>query len=440
MPDFARYLQRISYLLRQGEPANQVALLLPTDDAWASFSPGNVTVTGAMDHLITSRLMSAILSAGYNIDFIDADAMNRLGFRHPLLVLPPTDRIPLAALRKIKQYVAAGGKAIAVGRAPSLDEEGQALPEISALSSQLFDTGKSTLVAHESDIPDALHKAVDPDFEVEGDNESIGFIRRKLPGADIYFVANTGNHPFSAHARLASKYAFCEQWNIDTGEAIAGIARIGPEDVPLALEPYESAVFACSDNAPHRFSPHGPKEEILDLTKGWKVTFTALGRSLPDQTPTDWTADPATRFYSGEAIYKQDFSLRFLPSGPVFLEVQGGASLTQPSNSKGPGMRAWYDPPIREAAIVFLNGRRVGALWHPPYRLPVSGYLKTGQNHLEIHVYNTAVNAWAALPPRDYSQLTAKYGERFKMQDLDQVKPDPSGLLGTVRLFEQAPQ
>ena len=73
MPDVARYIQRVSYLLRQGEPANQVALLLPTDDAWAAFSPGKVTVTGEMTELISPALMSAILSAGYNVDFTDAD-------------------------------------------------------------------------------------------------------------------------------------------------------------------------------------------------------------------------------------------------------------------------------------------------------------------------------------------------------------------------------
>ena len=48
MPDVARYIERTSFLLRQGQPANQVALLLPTDDAWASFSPGKVSVTAEM--------------------------------------------------------------------------------------------------------------------------------------------------------------------------------------------------------------------------------------------------------------------------------------------------------------------------------------------------------------------------------------------------------
>ena len=60
--------------------------------------------------------------------------------------------------------------------------------------------------------------------------------------------------------------------------------------------------------------------------------------------------------------------------------------------------------------------------------------LEAGTNHIEIHVFNTALNAWSALPPHDYKPLIAKYGDRFQMQDLDKVAPVPSGILGAVRL------
>jgi hypothetical protein len=101
----------------------------------------------------------------------------------------------------------------------------------------------------------------------------------------------------------------------------------------------------------------------------------------------------------------------------------------------GPGMRAYYDPPIREAALVSINGARVGALWHPPYVLDVTKYLKPGRNQIEIQVFNTALNAWSALPPHNYAPLIAKYGDRFQMQDLDKVRPIASGLLGSIHLI-----
>ena len=59
-----------------------------------------------MQSLITPALMSAILSAGYNVDFIDADAINKVGINHQILVLPPTDRIPVETLKKIHAFVA----------------------------------------------------------------------------------------------------------------------------------------------------------------------------------------------------------------------------------------------------------------------------------------------------------------------------------------------
>ena len=44
MPDITRYLQRISYLLRQGKPVADVAVYLPTDDIYARFTPGRISI------------------------------------------------------------------------------------------------------------------------------------------------------------------------------------------------------------------------------------------------------------------------------------------------------------------------------------------------------------------------------------------------------------
>jgi hypothetical protein len=430
MPDVTRYIERTSFLLRQGQPANQVALLLPTDDAWARFSPGKVSVTAEMDQLITPALMSSILSAGYNVDYIDADAVEKAGIHYPVLVIPPTDRIPVETLLAIQRYVARGGKVIAVGRAPSLNENGESAPDLTALSRQIFDQSKSVLVADPSALAGALHQAVPADFKLDGANDDVGFIRRKLPDADIYFVANTANHSVSRQATFATTHKFGQRWDADTGAAVS----ISGPAIALSLAPYESAIFVFSDEPARAIALPQPGAQIADLSAGWKVTFTGIHKTMSAEVPADWTSDPATRFYSGEAVYEREFTLSKVPGGAVFLQAEGGAPVAKPEVTKGPGMRAWYDPPVREAAIVFVNGHRVGSLWHPPYRLAVDGFLKQGQNEVVIKVYNSAMNAWAALPPHDYKPLIAKYGDRFQMQDLDQLKPVPSGLLGTIHL------
>ena len=72
--------------------------------------------------------MSAILSAGYNVDYIDADAINSVGLgTHQILVLPPTDRIPVDTLKKIAAWTKAGGKVIAVGQLPTAGPRRQIL-------------------------------------------------------------------------------------------------------------------------------------------------------------------------------------------------------------------------------------------------------------------------------------------------------------------------
>jgi len=95
---------------------------------------------------------------------------------------------------------------------------------------------------------------------------------------------------------------------------------------------------------------------------------------------------------------------------------------------------------VREAAIVYVNDRRAGSVWCPPYRVDVTGLIKSGENQFRIAVPNLAVNNMAGHPLPDYRDLKKRYGDRFQPQDMDQIKPVTAGLVGSVRLIatEQA--
>ena len=457
MPTVTKYIARMSYLMRQGEPANQVAILLPTDDVWAGFRPAETSITNDMGKFVTRPLMSAILSAGYNIDYIDADAIDKVGLgTHQIVVVPPTDRIPRETMEKLMAYGRAGGKVLFVGRRPSLTPDGKAL--YTENDARVFD-GQPALVPNEAHLAGALHAAVKPDFQINDTaftmKDQIGFVRRKLPNADIYLVVNTANVPMNTTATFATTHKFAEEWDGDTAAAYPAPATAQP----IHLAPYGSRVFVFSDIATETSPVPDPTKQFADLSSDWKVTFTATGKSTTEATPSDWIADPSTKNYSGEAVYSRDFTLPAAPTAPIYLEVDGGKPVAGAPNSPappepqalgpdglpnplvtlpGPRNYAYYDAPVREAALVFINGQAAGALWHPPYRLEVSKLLKPGVNHIEIHVYNTALNAWSALPPHDYAPLIAKYGDRFQMQDLNKVEPISSGLLGQVHLVTEA--
>ena len=456
MPAINSYVQRLSFVLRQGDPANQVALLLPTDDAWVRFSPGKVSVSEAMKDLVSPALVSGILSAGYNLDFIDADTINRLEIHHSVLVLAPSDRIPIETLRRIAAWVESGGRVIAVGRAPSIDADGTSSSEFASLSRRVFTS--ESVVATPDGIEDALHRAAQPDLGLRDPTpfikEHLGFIRRRLPDADIYFIANTSNMPITTRAFLASAFKDAARWDPETGLSTQEMPRESDGSIDLDLAPYESALVVLSDHPAKSRPLPIASTELLDLSRDWSLTFTASGRKVDQHTLTDWTSNPATLHYSGEAVYSRAFVLPPHSNQQVYLQIEGGSALAETTTSihgpvslgtdglpdpkktlPGPGMHATFAPPIREAAIVVINGQTAGALWHPPYRLALAGLLKPGRNHIEIHVYNTALNAWAAQPPHDYGPLIARYGDRFQMQDLDQVAPIASGIIGSVHLL-----
>ena len=97
-------------------------------------------------------------------------------------------------------------------------------------------------------------------------------------------------------------------------------------------------------------------------------------------------------------------------------------------------MQALVEAPVREAAVLHVNGRRAGSVWCPPYRIEITGLLQQGENQIKVEVANLALNAMAGQPLPDYSALKARYGDRFQPQDMNLVEPITAGLIGPIRL------
>jgi hypothetical protein len=451
MPDVMRYLQRVSWLLRQGKPANDIAILLPEDDGQASFTPGHVSVTDEMRRRITPELMSAILDAGYNIDYIDAATIDKLGaIPYPVLIIPPTDRIPLSTYRNIESY-AATGKVIAIEKLPSLGpglKQQDTSAEIATLSGRLFKDAdhKGIFIDSIAGLADALHHALTPDFDAAGQVSNVGFIHRKLSDCDIYFVVNSNNQPADGSIRFRSTRTAVESWDPDGGKVVGAFKLAHGARMTLKLAPYESRVFVLSDQpafadlaANQVESANSNEKTIADLSSDWQVHFADDSASQTLSKLTSWTEIPGKQNYSGEAVYSRSASIIHVPvaGAHIFIDFDPGAAIEDKRRPNASGMLALLDAPIREAGIVFINGQRVGSLWHPPYRIDISKFVHAGENKIEVHVYNTAINLLSGEPPRDYTALRTKYGHRFDPQDMDHLQPITSGLLGSIQLVEQ---
>ena len=148
-----------------------------------------------------------------------------------------------------------------------------------------------------------------------------------------------------------------------------------------------------------------------------------------------WTAEDSTRFYSGEAVYTKDFDLTASDLNNKSLSLDFGPGTPVEETPRQHGTCALLESPVREAAVVFVNGQRSGSVWHPPYTLDITSQLHAGHNHLEVRVANLAINELSGQTLPDYRLLNSRYGQRFIPQDMENLQSLPSGILGAVKLF-----
>ena len=458
MPEVSRYLQRVSFLLRQGKPVNDVALYLPTDDAYAHFAPGQVNLFDTLRQRMDTNVVSQILEAGYGFDFFDDAALAQVGKvekgalvmgvnRYRAVVLPAVESIPLATLRKLAEFARGGGVLLATSRlpdtAPGLTTPDTERAEVRETARRLFESpaSKAGLVTNETQLGSALNARLAPDISLAPAVPQIGFVHRRVGDAEIYFLANTDNLAHNTKAAFPVKGMKASWWDPMTGEvqpAAIEEHNSGTVSVAFRLEPYASRILVFSKHGP----PPAPVMTIprpaLDLSTDWQVTFGEKEAPVKMGTLRSWTDDENTRYYSGAATYEKTFVVpdNLLRAGTrVKLDLGNAKPSPVVPSPRLNSFEAQVNAPVREAAVVTVNGRRAGSVWCPPYSLDVTEYLKPGENQLRITVGNLALNYLAGHALPDYKLLTARYGERFQAQDMDKVQPITAGLLGPIRLM-----
>ena len=177
--------------------------------------------------------------------------------------------------------------------------------------------------------------------------------------------------------------------------------------------------------------------KTIDLSTNWKLTFNGANQTISMAKVHSWSDEPKLKYYSGEVTYNKTFEVSdhdLLPGFSGTLDFGSGTPIDEPTPLPQHSMKAYFAGPVREAAAIFVNGEWAGFVWHPPYTVNVTRFLKAGENSLRIVVGNTAINSLAGRGLPDYRLLDQRYGQRFVPQDMTNLQPLPSGILGDVRL------
>lgn len=436
MPSVTRYLQRVSALLREGEPENGVAIYLPIEDAMADMTPTKASVNEEMRARLKPDVIGQVLDAGHGFDFIDAGAIRAGKLRHRILVLPGVTRIDPDAYRAIQVWVAKGGKLIATGAPPSvgggLSNAAESSRAVRHLSRMLFRPGtmQSAVVPPES-LGAALQQLTPADVATSQPTPTLGFVHRRFGGTHFYFLVNTGQQTLHTRARFARDNGNGAWWDAMNGER----AGAGTGEIAINLAPYQSRFLVFEDHAAVPPIVDADMRLKLDLAQGWAAE--AKGYSgAPPLPGRSWTSDPAFAHYSGSVTYSRTIALPDLPAAGERLVLDLGEDRPAPLLSPNPDRpQAELDAPVRDAVIVRIDGKEAGVIWAPPWRLDLTSVLRKGSNRIELVVMNSALNALAAKPPKDFRLLSMRFGERFKNQDAHLIQARPSGLLGAIQLM-----
>jgi len=426
---FMTYVARVSYMLQQGSPTADLAYLLPegapsTMPFWGDGLQPAPPRGYDYDYINTDILLHRTSVAADGRIHIEGSAEMPDSMSYRLLVLPPTIQMTPEVLGKLHELVAAG--ATVVGErpqsSPSLLRYPNADAEVRALAMDLWgDMDGVTLNQHGfgkgmvywgltlDEVLSRLKAA--PDFAAgQTLDDPPVWVHRRTNDTDIYFVANQADGPVHVDARFRVSGKAPQIWRPMDGSISGSVAaqstparledrsgnrqpgiqpaaytsQAGFTTVPLDLAERES-VFVVFRNAsaatPAVAAPAVPETKLATLTGPWAVSFPPNFGAPPSvrmDKLASWTesADPGVMYFSGTATYTKS--------------LQAPAAWFKPVK---PGERIYLDlGRVRDIAEVKVNGKPVGMVWAPPYRLDVTGALKPGANRLEIQVTNQWTN------------------------------------------------
>lgn len=199
----------------------------------------------------------------------------------------------------------------------------------------------------------------------DGDDPAFGIVKT----LEVEFVLDGKPYQWSGH-------------DPDLVELAAYTAPI-PTPVEVRCDAQGNSILRASEPGQYEWvTASGKKSAVrIDsfpapklLTGPWRVEFQPK-RGAPKAAVLDqlisWSQhpDPGVKYFSGEAVYQQKFTV------PAEMRAKDTQVLLELGS-------------VQVMAEVQLNGKTLATLWRPPYLVDITGALKNGENQLRIRVVN----------------------------------------------------
>ena len=440
------YMNRVCDFMQRGKAVVTTAIYLPQHDIWAETPIADTHMCMKLNERLEVPCVDGIHKAGFWFDYINDDVLENWGnYSYDTVILVECDRIPAASMRKIQEFANSGGTVIAAERLPGQAcgvvnyEEDSA--EIREISRRLKETGKAIITEDKFEaLTEALKKVKNPDVTIQQNPDVVGYVHRKIEDGDIYFVSNISKNCVKETITFSEMYNNFYVFDPLSGEekAVQKYEIIpGGVKASLDIEAYQSLIFVFGEEleAPSVAEPFSTKEEILDISSGWRLRIDELGVEREYGTLAGWEQEEKLMYYSGTGRYTKMIHITDAQwesmgqSARVMLELEH----------------------IGETAEIFINGKIADILIKHPYKADITGLLEKGENRIEILVSNLLINRMIdpeypekleekkviSQWPYETGGLEMCRKERlFNWREREMIKePLPSGLWGMIKII-----
>ncbi len=425
LPDFHRYVARLSYLIACGQPAIDTAVYYPLRDIWANGSPSDPALC------TFNAISQALLDRQCDYDFIDDDVLSdpathsddgRLAvgpMRYRTIIVGPTQWITESARKRLDAFQAAGGHLIRL--------------------------------ADPAQIDTALAK-ITPTVQLDPPSPDIRTLLRRWPGGGAVFLFNEGEKPYSGRVSVALDGT---PYQLDpvTGTTHALPSAVsgkesrgegGPETniaihtAPLGLSPGQSALYLSATQPPPKLAPPiaSHSTQSLDLPDAWTARVDrqyVVGEHDFEIHPADnpqfkpvslnpWAKTLSLgEDFSGWVTYRRTIDVpESMRSGRLLLDLA----------------------PLQYAARVSIDGRQIGRVLWSPWQIELPSLEGRARFVLEVQVTNTLANQLTSeRVQKDWSNRKGPgWPTRYNAREIEFEKESRGGgLLGPVQLHLATP-
>ena len=315
------------------------------------------------------------------------------GETYPCMIVPYSEFLPEAAVRKLADLSEAGICVIYVNGVPKCSCESASIAELVRPSETLHVVPLDELAGY-------VRNQGFGDVAAENAGLYLRAFHYRSGGMDLYMLTNE-----DIHHRIETELtvrAFCggDYIQYDLMENKAVVRHVETDKIPLLLEPYQSIVLLFGE------IPEGIPEDKHYQTISEQVLACAFDVSVAEEEElpvfrpyktmdslVNMTGKDTLPRFSGHIRYSAEFECGPIAGEQILLDLGT----------------------VGETASVTVNGVYVGDKLVPPYQFDITEMLKEGTNKLCVTVTN---------------HLGHKIRDTFSKYHLY----EPSGLLGPVKL------